>query len=376
MKRLFLLMTAAAMAASLLTSCGKASADEEIYIPPIRVGNTVNYNTARVHVGTILEQVTLDGIVTTPYTMDLSFTGMGGKIAELNIHQDMEVEKGDVLAVLSSESLEEDIQVQQIKLDSARSVYENLQAKHADKNEIEFARIDYMIEQFNYDSLVQKREFLTLRAPFNGRITSVGNYRVGSSINKYSTLCTISDSSKVCLTVSDYGNRLSDVSFGTRVDVTQGAIASTSGKVVDTITEEIGWGGWGGLGGGDAPSEMTRYVIQCDDEIEFSELGGIEVTFTTFRRDDAVIVPEEAVFEATDSSNTASNYVNVLIKGIKVQTPVTVGVTSNGKTEILSGLEGSETLILPSRKQSDSGNNNNTATGSRRSQQNTDAQEP
>ena len=354
-------MTAAAMAASLLTSCGKASADDEIYIPPIRVGNTVNYNTARVHVGTILEQVTLDGIVTTPYTMDLSFTGMGGKIAELNIRQDMEVEKGDVLAVLSSESLEEDIQVQQIKLDSARSVYENLSAKHADKNEIEFARIDYMIEQFNYDSLVQKREFLTLRAPFNGRITSVGNYRVGSSINKYSTLCTISDSSKVCLTVSDYGNRLSDVSFGTRVDVTQGAIASTSGKVVDTITEEIGW---------------TRYVIQCDDEIEFSELGGIEVTFTTFRRDDAIIVPEEAVFEATDSSNTASNYVNVLIKGIKVQTPVTVGVTSNGKTEILSGLEGSETLILPSRKQSDSGKNNNTATGSRRSQQNTDAQEP
>lgn len=365
MKKLFTIITAAALSAALLTSCGEVSAEDEIFIP-IRVGNTVNYETARAVVGTILEQVTLDGFVTTPYTMDLAFTHMGGKIVELNVRQDMEVEEGDVIAVLSDESLEEDIQVQKIKLDSAQSVYDNLRAQHASEDDIEFARIDLEIEQFNYDTLVGKRDFLTLKAPFSGRITSMGNYRVGSTINVNSTLCTISDSSKVALTVSDRNAQLHDVSFGTRVDIKQGALAATTGRVVDMITEENRWGalfggnGWGG-GNNNAPSEIMNYVIQCDDEIEFSELGGIEVTFTTFRRDDAVIVPSEAVFESTDSSNTTSNYVNVLMKGIKVETPVTVGVTSGGRTEILSGLDGGETLILPSRKKSDSDNNNNNA---------------
>ena len=70
-------------------------------------------------------------------------------------------------------------------------------------------------------------------------------------------------------------------------------------------------------------------------------MGGIEVTFTTLRRDDAIIVPSNAVFETDDGY-----YVNVLIDGIKVQYNVTIGVISGDKTEILTGLEGGETIIL------------------------------
>ena len=353
MKKLLSVITAAMIFCVLLVSCGEVSVDDEVYIP-IRTGNKVNYNTAHAIKGTILEQVTLDGSVTTPYTVDLSFTQMGGKIVELNIRQDFEVKEGDVIAVLDSTELEDEIVIQKLKLDSAQATYDNLRAQGANKNDIEFAKIDLDIEQYEYDVLVEKREFLVLRAPFDGRITSVNNYRVGSSINQYAALCTISDSSKVCLTARDSRGLLTNVAFGTRVDIAQGAISSTTGRVVDTITTEAG--GWGNgfgfgfgfdFGGGDMPSEVTTYVIQCDEEIEFLDIGGIEVTFTTLRRDDAIIVPADAIYEATDAGNVTSSYVNVLMNGIKVQTPVTVGIISGEKAEILNGLDGSETLILP-----------------------------
>lgn len=347
MKKLFAVFIAAALSATLMTSCGNKEDTTDIYIP-IRTGNTVNYDTAGVYVGTILEQVTLEGTVSSPYTTDLSFTRIGGTIASVEVHNDQEVHEGDVLARLDPTALEDDIVVQELTLNAARSTYENLVAQNADENEIEFAKIAYDIEQYKYDKLVEKREYLELRAPFDGRVITIGGgfgrqYGAGSQIDRYEPFCTISDSSKVCLTVADFGNQLTNVSFGTRVDIQQGAIASATGRVVDTITTDYSTR--------EGSFSVTSYVIQIDDDTQFSDLGGIEVTFTTLRRDDAVIVPTNAVFEATeafgDSTGATTTYVNVLMNGIKVQTAVSIGVVSGDKTEVLSGLEGGETVILP-----------------------------
>ena len=339
MKRTLPILLAASLALT-LCACGKKEDESNIKIP-IRTGNTVNYDTQRARIGTILEQVTLEAAVGTPYTLDLSFTRMGGTIASINVHDDQEVQEGDVIAALDSTELEDEIVVQELTLNSARSTYENLTAQHADDDDIEFARIAYEIEQYKYDRLVEKRDYLELKAPFDGRIISLKDYWVGSHIDMNTPLCTISDSSKVCLTATDYMSQLSNVSFGTMVDVRQGALVSTTGKVVDTITSEYRDRETGGM------IQVYTYVIQTDEEIESSELGGIEVIFTTLRRDDAVIVPTEAVFETTDETGASGHYVNVLMNGIKVQTSVSVGVISGDDTEIVSGLDGTETLIMP-----------------------------
>ena len=353
MKRFLSIAIAMLMVALLFSSCGDNSDEGDIFIP-IRTGSGINYDTAHAIIGTLKEQVTLDGSFTTPYRTELMFTHMGGTIATIDVHQDQEVNEGDVIATLKDDDLEEEIVVQQIKLDNARSTYETLKSQRANADDVEFARIAYEIEQMAYDNLVEKREFLTLRAPFSGRITSIGNYRVGSHINQNASFCTISDSSRVRLSVTDYQGVLQNISFGTKVIIDQGTLVHTNGKVIDTVTSESyigGFGGFGGFGfgGGDGPVTVTSYIIQADDEdIEFLDLGGISVTFTTLRRDDAVIVPVEAIFEATDDiTGMTGSFVNVLINGIKIQTAVTVGVvTEDGRAEIVSGLDGSETLIL------------------------------
>ncbi len=353
-KKFLSVITAAALVGGLLCSCGKPKTDENISIP-IRTNGGINYETVHAVVGTLKDEVSIEGSFTTPYRVELMFTHMGGTIAAINVHEDQEVEEGEVIAVLSGDDLEEDITVQKIKLDSAQSTYDALVGSHASAEDIEFARIALEIEQTEYDNLTDKRQYLELKAPFAGRITSMNGYWVGAHIDQNSPFCTISDSSKVMLTARDRMGQLSNISFGTKVEIKQGSILETTGKVVDTVTSESGgwemWGGnggFGGFGGDGGPTTVTSYIIQPDEDLDFLEIGGIEVIFTTLRRDDAVIVPSEAIFEATDDlTNQTAQFVNVLMNGIKVQTQVEVGaVNSEGFAEIVNGLDGSETLIL------------------------------
>lgn len=342
MKRILIFALALTLCLSAFCGCSKKdNAEDEIYIP-IRKGNQVNYNTVHAYRGTILEQVVLDAQFSTPYSTDLSFTMMEGTIAELNVHEEMDVKAGDVIATLDHEALEDEITIQKIKLDSAKSTYEILQKKGSE-DEIAFAKIDMDIEQAKYDDLVARREFLTLTAPYDGKITYVGRYRSGSKIAKNATLCTIVDTSRVCLAAIDFEGKLNDVGFGAKVDIQQGAIASTTGTVVDVVTEEYsGDFGFGDFGGGNRSVSLKRFVIKPDEDVKFEDFGTIQATFTTLRRDDTVIVPSEAVFEFGNG-----HAVNVLINGVKIQTTVSLGIISGDKTEIISGLDGTETLVVP-----------------------------
>lgn len=335
MKRFLALATAAAVSFTMLCACGKKeNAEDEIYIP-IRTGNKTNYNTAFPYKGTILEQVVIDAQFENPYYTDLAFTMMDGTIQSINVRRDQDVKEGDVIATLKSDALEDDIIVQKLKLDSAQSTYDIL-SKSGSKSEAEFAKIDLEIEQAKYDDLVKRREFLVIKAPYDGRISYVGNYWPGATVRKNATICTIVDTNRVCLSAVDNG-QLENIGFGANVEINQGAIANTTGKVVDVVTEEFS----GNFGGGNHTYTLNKFIIKPDEDVKFENFGTIQVTFTTLRRDDAIIVPSNAVFEFGNG-----HAVNVLIDSVKIQTNVTVGIVSGDKTEILTGLDGTETLIV------------------------------
>lgn len=343
MRRILSIVTVLILCLTLFAACGKDKGNEgEIYIP-IRKGNKVNYNTEHAYKGTILEQSVLDAVFTTPYSTDLCFTMMGGTISEINVREDADVKAGDVIARLDSEELENEIRVQELKYNSAKSTYEVLSKRGGD--EAELAKIDMEIEESVLNDLIARRDFLVITAPYDGRISYLSRYRVGSQIAKNAIFCTITDTSRVCLSATDDGS-LVNIGFGAKVSVSQGALVNTTGTVVDVVSEEFtgSFGGWGnfGEGAGNRTYSVNRFVIKPDEEVEFEDFGNIQVTFTTLRRDDAVIVPSNTVFEFGDG-----HAVYVLINGVKVQTSVGVGIVSGDKTEITSGLDGSETLVVP-----------------------------
>ncbi len=335
MKKLFSLALVLVLCLTLFTACkDEDKVAQEIYVP-IRTGNSINYETVVAYKGSITERVTLAAEIGYPYSVDLAFTLTGGTIKHIDLRDGMKVKEGDVLCTLKDEALEEEIVIQKLKLDSAKNTYEVLVNKKASEEEIAFAKIDLDVEQFEYDTLINKRERLVLKAPFDGEITYVGNVWSGASIRQNQTICTIVDTSRSCLTAADFRGLLKNVEFGTKVEINQGALATTTGKVVDFRTTTSRWGF------GDEAVTVPQYVIQCDEEVEFSDMGGIEVTFTTLRRDEAIIVPSDAVYETDEGY-----YVNVLIDGVKIQVTVTIGVISGDRTEVLTGLEGGEKIIV------------------------------
>ena len=147
-------------------------------------------------------------------------------------------------------------------------------------------------------------------------------------VNKGEVLGYTSDKSQKALCVAVYDNPLTNVNFGTAVDIVQGA-NTMGGTVTDIIYNESG------------DFSAYVYVITPDEENDMLDLGGIEVVFDVYSRLDTVIVPQKAVKNLDNRT-----YVNLLVDGVKVEQDVELGIEDNDNVEILSGLSGGEEIIL------------------------------
>ena len=147
-------------------------------------------------------------------------------------------------------------------------------------------------------------------------------------VNKGEVLGYTSDKSQKALCVSVFDNALTNVNFGTAVQIVQGA-NTMGGTVTDIIYNESG------------DFSAYIYVITPDEENDMLDLGGIEVVFDVYSRLDTVIVPQKAVKKLD-----GRNYVNLLVDGVKIEQDVELGIEDNDNVEILSGLSGGEEIIL------------------------------
>ena len=119
-------------------------------------------------------------------------------------------------------------------------------------------------------------------------------------VNKGEVLGYTSDKSQKALCVSVFDNALTNVNFGTAVQIVQGA-NTMGGTVTDIIYNESG------------DFSAYVYVITPDEENDMLDLGGIEVVFDVYSRLDTVIVPQKAVKKLD-----GRNYVNLLVDGVKI----------------------------------------------------------
>lgn len=312
----------AVMAVS-LAACG--GDEESDVILPIYDNQAPNYSTTEAYVGTISESLRVKGNFATPYSVNAAFTAVSGNLDEILVKAETTIEKGDPIAVLRDDSLEDQITEQALKLNSVLNTYNTLVENEGDEYEIQYAYIDYSVEKIKYDSLVEQRNSLTLYAPISGKITWVADYQTGDYIDSGRTICTINDTSKVYVVCSS--EYIGAKEFGTQVNIKQGVYVDCYGTVIDMVANE-----WRGA---------DQIVISVPEDVEFLDFGDLECHFVVSKHDDVVIVPTDAIKTINDRS-----FVNVLINDMKVEIDVEVGLSSGSETEILSGLSGGEKIIL------------------------------
>ena len=316
--RFIALISAAAMCFG-LCACGKSEKKDEIAVPILETKD-ITYKTVKAEIGDISQEYHQEGVYDYPYSETVTFKASG------------QIKSIDVLCTLYSDDVDEQIEEEEIRLNQAKQTVATLQANGADYSEIQLSQYDLQIEQLKYDSLVASLEDYKVYAPCDGQFDLAD--RQGQEltafmpVNKGEVLGYTSDKSQKALCVSVFDNALTNVNFGTAVQIVQGA-NTMGGTVTDIIYNESG------------DFSAYVYVITPDEENDMLDLGGIEVVFDVYSRLDTVIVPQKAVKKLD-----GRNYVNLLVDGVKIEQDVELGIEDNDNVEILSGLSGGEEIIL------------------------------
>jgi membrane fusion protein, multidrug efflux system len=174
-------------------------------------------------------------------------------------------------------------------------------------------------------------EDLMVRAPFAGRVGS-RSVSLGAYVSPGTRITSLDDLSKVRLDFAVPENLLSRVSVGQVVNARAAAFADRvfKGKVslIDTRVEPA--------------TRTARLTAEFDNEDEALRPGMfLSVALEVTTRNDAVVVPEEAVV------SEGLRQIVYPVKDNKIERRVIrIGQRQGGKVEVLEGLKPGETIVV------------------------------
>ncbi|MBQ8966219.1 RND transporter [Ruminococcus sp.] len=312
-----------------LTGCAEKKTGDEIAVP-ILEAKSVQYKTQKAEIRDISQKYEQPGFYGYPYSKSVKFP-VSGQIKSIEVESPGEVTEGQLLCTLYTDDVQEEIEKEEIRLNQVKNTVDTLYEKEADADQIVMAQYDVQIEQMRYDRLVKSLEDYNVYAPCDGEFTmEMGRhpYNVNSRVDKGATFGYTLDRSEEYLCVQVFDNKLSNVNFGTSVNLVQGAQSST-GTVTDIVFND----------NGDFSTYM--YVITPDNEDELLDFGDITVVFDVYSRLDTVVIPKKAVKELGGRT-----FVYLLIDGVKVEQDIELGIEDNSDVEVISGLSGGEDIIM------------------------------
>ncbi len=279
---------------------------------------------------------------------------VAGPMVSSNLLRYANVEEGDVLLVLSSDSLDEEIRSRRGDLENAQKAQEDLQKNVTTAQEaLETAREALQ----DFDAV----------APIDGTVTSCTLVE-GGEVKSGDTVITISNTTTMVVTISVDDRNIAYVKPGMMVDLQSNW---GDGGMFTGVVTKIDMS----LSGDSMGSGMTNYPVTLEvDNFDNSLLEGmwLSYSFVTSQSDNCIVVPMQSVkYVSLDDGETASvvfiqaeskpeNAVELDIpKPMPGETPtyptqedgyyavpVETGLSDNYNVEIKSGLEGGETIFV------------------------------
>ncbi len=229
-----------------------------------------------------------------------------GTVETLEIKNGDYINKGDLIMVLSNDSLLESLSDAQTDLSNA---YEDL------------------------NDIKDTNDFYTITAPIDGVISEI-NYSEGDYVREESVLATIINTSDLEFSISVDELEILDVEIGQEVDVTIDALEETATTPLKGYVSEIA------LSGTSQNSVSTYPVIISLSGDEKIKIGfNCSASILTSSAKDVIVVPVEAV------SARKGKYSVTLEDGSVKE--IEVGIYDEDNIEVKSGLEVGDVIKLP-----------------------------
>jgi len=345
--------------------CASCSEKENLNAPELLTPVAVKLDTAAAEVGSMIDVSLMEGAVV-PFTVDVSFS-ISGVLKDIYVSAGDEVEKGDVLAELDQEailsgiaSLQEtlrDIQTKSafsdeqylLKIDAARRSYELLKADGASETELaakqlEIDRLqldaDYKRESFAITEKNLQNSIAVLRAqensrvltaPISGTVAYIAPAFQGDQIKEGSVVVSIADRSSLMITCDFIS--ASDYSEIAR------CYARVGGKEYPLVYQEMERNLY--LEKTLAGEEVkTTFLIEGDlSEVSCGDYASVYLVYKEL--EEVLFVPTNGVY-----SDTTGKYVYVVENDSRIRRDVEIGVQTDAKTEIISGLSEGEIIYV------------------------------
>ena len=306
--------------------------------------------------GDIVKTVLADGSLKMPDKAYLSF-GATGTVAEVLVDEGNNVTKGQVLARLDAPSLESSVEMAELQVEiaqtqvkAARAQYEKAQDlpgadEDAAKASWEIAKLNLEIAELSLESAELNLEKAVIVAPFDGVVADI-SITEGKEIST-ATLATPAIS---LVDTSEIEMR----GFIDEIDIAMVQLGQEANIILDALPDEEVKGSVVFISPvGTIQAGVVSYDTTITLENPVAGLrDGMSATAEVIieRRDDVLSIPNRAIRRGTPENPM----VVVLVDGQQEEREITLGLTDGINTEVLSGLqEGEKVVLLAVEEQSD-----------------------
>ena len=355
--------TISALLAAALMALGTPALAEEVQAPELIEPVGVQLDTAVVVRQDICELRYYDAAVV-PHTEELCFT-VDGSIKSIDALSGDWVSKGDVLATLDQEALEEqaedlreDIAYREAELDFARrsdqlaisaaqleldKLRSRAAAGEVTQEQVKLAETDLDIlrleqnqarelDEFTLSSLRQKLTGIeadlgsnVITAPFDGRIVYAKKLRKGAGVKAYDAMFFIADDTRLHID--------SAYISASALSAADALYARVGGNDYEIAPREFNWREYVAiaLSGGELRTEFD-FASDIPETVESGMYAAVFVKSGSV--EDALVVPANALY-----SDSNGRYVYRIEDGKRVRAQVTTGRATTTLVQITDGLE-------------------------------------
>jgi RND family efflux transporter MFP subunit len=314
----------------------------------VSVGQTVT-----VEKGTVKPSLRVTGVIAAKQ-QSLS-APVSSKVVEIYVQEGETVTAGQKLLKLDDTAANQDVNVAATNLRSARQRLQDLKDKAAASADILAQEAVVARAQADYNKAVENWNSLTLTAPFNGTVIDISvnaGDQVGSSgttvgsqsatVNSSSTskqssgLITVADLSQYYLEAAVDQADISKVAVGQKAKITLDALPDKdfSGQV--TALDPIPT----------TNQNVVTYTVKVslekqDSAMRLGMTADIEIDLG--QKENVLIIPNGAVH-----TNQEQKVVTKLVDGQPTEVPIETGAEDEQFTEVTSGLEVGDKIVLTS----------------------------
>ena len=311
-----------------LIGCSNDKEDSEA-VPTLIKPTKESYTLVAVKKGSIEEKLSFHGTLVPKSQGEVYFNKRGGRVSNVYVSLGDSVKKGQLLAALDTEELDEELREAELNLKIAELTFDEASSKGGDSFEIKKADLELQDAKSKVNSTQTEIEKCKLYSPFDGIVVYKAEIGKGQNVEALKTIFRIAPTAEKEIDVNDGKFEA--------IKPDQKAIIKYNNKAVEGKVR---------LCPVNMPADLAqdkRNFLRITGNNNFNDanFGDVVNVDVVFQKKDNILVISKALVHSYNDKV----YVNLYSNKKRTQKFITTGIENNDEVEVLSGLNEGDQII-------------------------------